>query len=577
MSRAIIILVGISLLTKYIEKIIFNKNKFDDFATRFLNGYNIAVHRKIEDIIEIINPEKKRQITEYLKDTVGPLNLIEASAETNSLSHLNLQKEDILYFISSNTQTGKICANVFYEYYRNFCKVNKPIIIYNLDKEIFNFNQGIRELSDKIVEIIISEKGKGNEVIINATGGYKPEGIYATLSGILNDVKAVYIHEGFDSLVELPSIPISFNLSIFHRNAIWIRLAQKGNVQAFSKLPTELRDLIDFNPGQHSPFKPLGEILWHSYCFAISPQGRVYPKLGIIDKLNSVHQNRVSTFLAKWDSLWLGDQIPQMIDHEQSHCQNVLNFAEQTLLPILKKNSKFLSEKEIYYLIAAIFLHDIGHSETIDESGKILLPEDIRKNHSELTYQMIKNHPKNFGFDKFNEEAEFIATICKYHQRKWNLSELLEIDKNKKIRMRFITVLLRVFDACDIQRSRAGEEDYREMKLHANEREEKLYQKMLEKENPEGIIKDYIESKVKFIEKQKEHFKIHSEISLVHIEPEKLDNKWICKIICHPVKDKKIIQDFKNYIDGELNALHVKETLNNNLMDFKVEAGKLLP
>ena len=40
---------------------------------------------------------------------------------------------------------------------------------------------------------------------------------------------------------------------------------------------------------------------------------------------------------------------------------------------------------------------------------------------------------------------------------------------------------------------------------------------------------------------------------------------------------EKIIQDFKNYIDGELNALHVKEALANNLIDFEVEAGKLLP
>jgi len=44
-----------------------------------------------------------------------------------------------------------------------------------------------------------------------------------------------------------------------------------------------------------------------------------------------------------------------------------------------------------------------------------------------------------------------------------------------------------------------------------------------------------------------------------------------------PVKNKKIIQDFKNYIDGELNAPHVKEVLANNLIDFEVEAGKLLP
>jgi len=449
MSRAIIILVGTSLLTKHIERITLDQNRFEEFVSRFLDGYNRNVHRKIEDIIRIINPEEERQIIEYLRDTVGASNLIEASAETNSLSRLNLREGDILYLLSSNTLPGKICANTFYEYYCEDYSVKNPIIIHNLDKEIFNFNKGLRELSNKIVEIIISEKGKGNEVIINATGGYKPEGIYATLSGILNNVKAVYIHEGFDSLVELPSIPISFNLSIFHRNAIWIRLAQKGNIQAFRKLPNKLKDLIDFNPEQDSPFKPLGEILWNSYCFAISPEGRVYPKLGLINKLNLVHQSKISTFLAKWDSLWLGDQIPQMIDHEQSHCQDVLNFAEEALLPILKKDSKFLSEKEIYYLIAAIFLHDIGHSETIDKNNKILNPEDIRKNHSELTYQMIKNNPTDFGFDNFNEEAKSIATICKYHQRKWKMSDLPKVNKNG-IKIRLITVLLRVFDACDM-------------------------------------------------------------------------------------------------------------------------------
>ena len=34
---------------------------------------------------------------------------------------------------------------------------------------------------------------------------------------------------------------------------------------------------------------------------------------------------------------------------------------------------------------------------------------------------------------------------------------------------------------------------------------------------------------------------------------------------------------FKKYIDRELNASHVKEALANNLIDFEVEAGKLLP
>ena len=58
--------------------------------------------------------------------------------------------------------------------------------------------------------------------------------------------------------------------------------------------------MIDFKPEDDSPFKPLGEILWNSYCFTISPQGRVHPKIGLIDKLNSVHQSRISTFFKKY-------------------------------------------------------------------------------------------------------------------------------------------------------------------------------------------------------------------------------------------------------------------------------------
>ncbi len=96
MSRAIIIPVGASLLTKHIEKTTLHQNKFDEFACESLNGYKKNEYRKLEDIIEIINPKKKRQIVEYLKDTVGPSNLTEASAETNSLSCLNLREGDIL-------------------------------------------------------------------------------------------------------------------------------------------------------------------------------------------------------------------------------------------------------------------------------------------------------------------------------------------------------------------------------------------------------------------------------------------------------------------------------------------------
>jgi len=570
MSKAIISLVGTSLLTKHIEVLLEN-NKLGEFIS-FLKGYNQTIHKKPLEIVEKINPCKGSEVVNYLKDRIG--NERKASAETNSLSQMFPQPNDTLYFLSSNTLHGKICAQALYQYYKNKYAVKEPIVIKNLKKDTFKFKQGLRELTDKILKIIQDEKKKGKEVIINATGGYKPESLYAALSGILEGAKAQYIHEEFDTPVELPSVPINFNLSIFYKNATWIRSARKGNQQAYNKLPAELQNLITFKPNQDSPFTPLGEVLWNAYRFAISHRGRVSPDVGLlIDKLKSEHREKVFKFIEKWDSLWLGDQVPQMVDHGQSHCQDVLNFAEQALVPILNEDRDFLKEKEIYYLISAIFLHDIGHAEIIDEAGNILFPEDIRKKHGEFTYLMIKNNFREFGFDKFNNEAKLIAKICKYHQRRYELPELPE--KEDGIRVRFITALLRVFDACDRQISRAGEEEYRRMQLHANEREKKLYQKILTQMKPEGQIKNYIESKIKFIEKQEEHFEIHSKISLVHIEPERLSDKWKCKIIYHPVKGERI-KEFEDYISEELNAPCVQDTLADNSLKFEIQKGEPL-
>ena len=487
-----------------------------------------------------------------------------------------LQPGDIIYFLASNTLPGKICAQALYQYYKDQkgYDVREPIPILKLtDKD--NFNDGLRELTDKIVEIISDEKKAGHqEVIINATGGYKPESTFATLSGILVGAQVNYLHEEFSQPVELPSIPISFNLSLFHRYAMWIKYAIKGRQEAHDKLPQQLQALISFNPGQYSPLTPLGEVLWNAYRSAISPRGRKLPERGLIETLDEDDRGKVLRFVEKWDSLWTGDQVPQMVDHEQSHCQDVLSLAEQALVPILEAQDNFLTRKELYYLVSAIFLHDVGHATTTDENGEPLFPEEIRRNHAELGYRMIEKDPTEFGFRSFDAEAKRIATICKYHETKWKLTELPEPDDG--IRVRFITALLRVFDASDCQESRVGEEPYRIARLKANEREKDLYSSLL-KEKPEGKIKEYIESKINFLEVQKWHFDLHSQISLVHMETEKADNRWNIKIVYHPVKPDAVKgKGFEDFISKELDAPGVQEVLDRNSISFQVERGEPL-
>jgi len=573
MPRAIISLVGTSLLTRHIEALR-DEGKLASQFSEFLRGHDSNEHRKIAEIVEIIDPEKGNELVSYLKEAI---NNPAASAERNSLSNMHLQKKDILYFLASNTLPGKICAQALYQYYKeqnNYYDVREPIIILKL-KDKDTFNDGLRELTDKIVKIISDEKKNGNEVIINATGGYKPESTFATLSGILEGAEVNYLHEEFSEPVKLPSIPISFNLSLFHSYAVWIKYAIKGSQKAYDKLPQQLQALISFNQEQDSLFTPLGKVLWNAYLNAISPRGRKLPEMGLIGRLDKEYRDKVLKFVEKWDSLWTGDQVPQMVDHEQSHCQDVLLLAEQALLPILEEEANFLTRKELYYLISAIFLHDVGHATTTDENGEILLPEEIRKNHAELGYKMIEKDPGEFGFARFNDEAKRIATIGKYHdETKWKLTELPGLDDG--IRVQFITALLRVFDAADCQISRVGEEDYREKRLKANQREKELYQ-ALQKKNPQGRIKEYIDSKINFLEVQNWHFDLHSQISLVHMEPEKADNRWNIKIVYHPVKPDAVKgKGFEDFISKELDAPGVQEVLDRNSISFQVERGEPL-
>jgi len=530
------------------------------------------MNHKPKDIIKIIRENKQNDVVNILTETINSENEPQASAETNSLSKTNLQNGDILYFLCSNTPPGKICAQALYQYYQNRCNVQK-ITIENLKGD--KFEQGLRELTDKIVEIIREQKNNANQIIINATGGYKPESTYATLAGILQKVEIKYLHEEFDNLVELPPIPISFDLSLFHRNRIWIELARGGNKEAYNKLSPQLQSLF-ISTNNSVVITPLGEILWNAYRSTISPAGRKLPEIGLINKLNSGDQKKVFQFIKQWDSLWIGDQVPQMVDHEQNHCQNVLTLADEALIPILEKQNDFLNEKEIYYLISAIFLHDIGHSE-IEEGGNLLTLEEIRKKHGELTYQKIKNNYSDFGFKAFNEEANLIATICKYHLKKFDLNNLDEIKQigDNRIRVRFIVALLRLFDACDCQVSRAGDEPLREMRLRANKREREVCKKLLES-NPQGKVKIYLEEKIKFIDLQEHHFQLHSGISLVEMQPEKDNGIWVLKIICHPKKGmdtEKSIAEFEKKINEELNAICVKKTLADNSIKFKFEKG----
>ncbi|GAY26347.1 CRISPR-associated protein [Desulfurococcaceae archaeon AG1] len=71
------------------------------------------------------------------------------------------------------------------------------------------FEDGLVELLDKVVRLIVDWKRKGARVYVNATPGYKAEASFLVIASLLAGADAVYyMHEAFRDLVILPAIPI---------------------------------------------------------------------------------------------------------------------------------------------------------------------------------------------------------------------------------------------------------------------------------------------------------------------------------------------------------------------------------
>lgn len=65
-----------------------------------------------------------------------------------------------------------------------------------------------------MAKVVRQHKQQGQQVIINATGGFKAEIAYAVLIGQLFDVPVYYIHEMFRDIIEILPLPIQWDFSL---------------------------------------------------------------------------------------------------------------------------------------------------------------------------------------------------------------------------------------------------------------------------------------------------------------------------------------------------------------------------
>lgn len=232
-----------------------------------------------------------------------------ASAETNSLSKLNLQKGDKIIFLHSDTPEGERCARLLRNHYE--CQYEAEVQrIPDLNYKERRFKmRGLRSLVATIIRLIQKEREQGRDVIINATGGFKAEIAYAVLIGLLFDLPVVYIHEQFRDIIEMPPVPIAWDYSLLvdHDDFFeWIKQDLRTTKEVDKQLrgrPDELRMLLTEEDG-YTLLSPTGEAFYQAFKQRVEKVKDVQVLLSdnawrSYEQMNEQEQEQVASYLHK--------------------------------------------------------------------------------------------------------------------------------------------------------------------------------------------------------------------------------------------------------------------------------------
>jgi hypothetical protein len=154
--------------------------------------------------------------------------------------------------------------------------------------------------------------------------------------------------------------------------------------------------------------------------------------------------------------------FPKYTNHDIAHMKGVEHILDKMIPDSIKEN---LKPAEIFYLLVAIWFHDvgmklIGESEekefnNLNEAEREQFRDKIRDQHHIRSSNYIKNNASDLNLK--SEEAAAIADISKAHRKIDIQNELKDpIHKDSRIRLKFLGGLLRLADECHVTDDRVS-------------------------------------------------------------------------------------------------------------------------
>src|SRR5579883_1556938 len=141
-----------------------------------------------------------------------------ASAEANSLLRM-ANRDDHIILLHTQDHNASQCVELLAEYFirEGFKHVQKKRFDFQEDPKHIETTLLINFI-DTLIREIASAQNKNQEVVINATAGFKALVVYSTMIGMIYQVPVKYIYEDFESVVTFSAVPIDWSISLFQQH-----------------------------------------------------------------------------------------------------------------------------------------------------------------------------------------------------------------------------------------------------------------------------------------------------------------------------------------------------------------------
>jgi putative CRISPR-associated protein (TIGR02619 family) len=200
-----------------------------------------------------------------------------ASAESNLLDRL-LIPGDRVDLLHSQTADGEDCAGKLAGWLRSRNVESHKFVIDGLNYNVADFHRGLRSMISTLTRRLREIRRAKEEPVLCALGGFKAEVAYATLVGALFGLPNHYIHQGFDEVLQIPTLPLTWDYAVIDEYAdtlSWLDEEPRTWNEARSRLsamPDHLsKAMTEANDG-NVYLSPLGIAYFESYRYRIEAE-----------------------------------------------------------------------------------------------------------------------------------------------------------------------------------------------------------------------------------------------------------------------------------------------------------------